>query len=96
MGNVAENVEIIHEKISNAAAASGRSSSEIELMAVTKTLDFDAVEAALENGIDLIGENRVQEATGKHPTPPRDYRLEWERLSGLPRSLRLCWGLMSR
>ena len=75
MGHLRESVEQIKERIAEAAFAAGRDPKEIELMAVTKTLGYDSVIDALSEGITLFGENRVQEATGKYPPPPRECKL---------------------
>lgn len=56
-----ENLERVRERIARAAAAAGRSPSEITIVAVTKTFGPDAVEEAIRAGIADVGENRVQE-----------------------------------
>lgn len=55
----------LQERINRAALAAGRAPEEIEVVAVTKTRTPQEVEAALECGLRLVGENRVQEAAGK-------------------------------
>lgn len=55
------NLDVIRERIGNAAVKSGRKPEDITLMAVTKTVDPIFINHALEYGIDLIGENKVQE-----------------------------------
>lgn len=62
---VIENLNRIKDNISNAAIKSGRSLSDIRIMAVTKTVAPELVNVAIENGIDLLGENRVQEFLDK-------------------------------
>ena len=62
---IKRNIEEIRENIARAAAQAGRSQEEVQLMAVTKTVHPDAVNCAWENGIDLFGENRVQEYASK-------------------------------
>ncbi len=64
---VKENCKIIREDIEKAACESGRSAADVRFMAVTKTVEPVLINAALEEGIDLIGENRVQEYLGKAP-----------------------------
>lgn len=61
------NLDVINEKISEAALKSGRTRSDVRLMAVTKTVDPIFINYALDYGIDLIGENRVQEMLRKKP-----------------------------
>lgn len=62
---VAENILKIREKIAAAARRAGRHPGEIRLMAVTKTVPDDRVREAISAGVDLLGENYVQEARGK-------------------------------
>lgn len=59
------NLDVIRERIGNAAVKSGRKPEDITLMAVTKTIDPIFINHALEYGIDLIGENKVQEFLSK-------------------------------
>ncbi|MBR7092635.1 MAG: YggS family pyridoxal phosphate-dependent enzyme [Clostridia bacterium] len=58
---VRENLARIEENILSAAIASGRKRADITLMAVTKTIDPQRINAALDAGVRCIGENRVQE-----------------------------------
>ena len=61
------NVQRIREVIEKAAAKAGRSPESIKLMAVSKTIDAERINHALEAGIQHLGENRVQEAVAKKP-----------------------------
>lgn len=64
--HITENVKRIREKIAAAAEKSGRCSEDISLMAVTKTVDSLFINHAINScGINLIGENRVQEFLSK-------------------------------
>jgi len=54
--------------VAKAAARSGRSSAEVRLMAVTKTINDEGIAAAMHAGVDIIGENYVQEAKRKLET----------------------------
>jgi len=63
--SIAENVAAIRSRIDAAAIAAGRDPKEILLCAATKMNDADAVRQAIAAGIDLCGENRVQELTAK-------------------------------
>ncbi len=60
-----ENYKDILERIDIAAKKSGRKISDIKLLAATKTIDIDVINFAIESGITLIGENRVQEFLSK-------------------------------
>jgi len=55
----------IESLIADAAKRSGRSASEIEVVAVSKTVPIEAVFAAHQAGFNLFGENRPQELTHK-------------------------------
>lgn len=57
-----ENLRIIREKTAEAAALKGSSP---RIMAVTKTVAPEAVNHAIELGLNLLGENRVQEYLSK-------------------------------
>lgn len=61
------NLDVINEKISQAAIKSGRQPSDVQLMAVTKTVDPIFINYALDYGVNMIGENRVQEMLRKKP-----------------------------
>lgn len=63
--DIEENLKEIRENIAQAATQSGRSASDIHLMAVTKTVEPIFINHAIDLGIDLIGENKVQELEGK-------------------------------
>ena len=64
--NIRENLKVIREKISEAAVKSGRGENDVSLMAVTKTIDVPRINYAIEEcGVNLIGENRVQEFESK-------------------------------
>ncbi len=65
--NVRYNYQVICERIAEAAVKSGRKPEDIRFMAVTKTVEPAVINAAIEQGITLIGENRVQEFLGKEP-----------------------------
>ena len=61
---IRENYLRIRENIESAKAAAHRSD-EVRVMAVTKTVDPGRINLAVGLGIDLLGENRVQEFLGK-------------------------------
>ncbi|MBQ4626363.1 MAG: YggS family pyridoxal phosphate-dependent enzyme, partial [Clostridia bacterium] len=64
---IEENLKIINEEISEAAVKSGRNPADVNLMAVTKTVESRFINHAIANGISLIGENKVQEILLKEP-----------------------------
>ena len=61
------NLSVIRERIAKAAEQSGRCADDITLMAVTKTVEPEYINHAIDCGINLIGENKVQEYLGKKP-----------------------------
>ena len=63
--SIAENVAEIRAKMDAAAIACGRDPKQILLCAATKMNDADAVRQAIAAGVDLCGENRVQELVAK-------------------------------
>ena len=63
--SIAENVAAIRAKMDAAAYRCGRDPKEILLCAATKMNDADAVRQAIAAGVDLCGENRVQELVAK-------------------------------
>lgn len=65
MDYIKENLDVIMNKIEDAAKSSGRSAEDITLLAVTKTLDMDKIQPALDCGVDEVGENKVQEIRDK-------------------------------
>ncbi|MGN1037005.1 MAG: YggS family pyridoxal phosphate-dependent enzyme [Ruminococcus sp.] len=60
-----ENLKKIRYNINEAVAKYRRPDEKIRLMAVTKTVAPEAVNYAVSKGIDLLGENRVQEYQSK-------------------------------
>lgn len=63
--SIAENVAAIRAAMESAARDAGRDPKEIQLCAATKTNDAAAVRQAIAAGVDVCGENRVQELTQK-------------------------------
>ncbi len=59
------NLGIVRDRIAAAAARAGRSPDSVTVMAVTKGHPAEAVRLAVESGLRVIGENRVQEAEAK-------------------------------
>lgn len=63
--HVAGNLARIRESIADAARQAGRDASEVELVAVSKTVPLEGIQAAIDAGQTLFGENRIQEALPK-------------------------------
>jgi len=62
MTQIAENFSRIQKQIRNIAQESGRNPEDVRLVAVSKKQPADKIQAALDGGHRLFGENRVQEA----------------------------------
>ena len=67
MDAISERLQAVHAAIDAAAARSGRSPRDVELVAVSKTHPPDLVREAVEAGQFVFGESRVQEARAKIP-----------------------------
>jgi len=52
-------------RIAGAAGRVGRDPAEVTLVAVSKTVPVERLQAAIEGGLTILGENRVQEAAAK-------------------------------
>ena len=62
---IKEQIDIIRQRIAEAVRKSGRPASAVRMMAVTKTVDDRRIMQAMAAGVDMIGENYVQEARRK-------------------------------
>lgn len=63
-----QRIENILERIKNAALKSGRSPDSVRLVAVSKTMPADTVRRAIDAGLDVFGENYIQEFREKYKT----------------------------
>lgn len=63
--SIRENIEAVRAQIADAARAAGRDPGEITLVGASKMNDAAACQEAIAAGIDVLGENRVQEMTAK-------------------------------
>jgi PLP dependent protein len=57
-------------RIAGACARAGRDPATVSLVAISKTVPADHLRAAVEAGLDVLGENRVQEAAAKAAEVP--------------------------
>lgn len=64
---IADNVRRIREEMARAEAAAGRPEGSVKLLAATKMNDASRVREAIAAGVDICGENRVQEMQEKLP-----------------------------
>lgn len=64
--DILHNLALINDRIKRACEQSGRNSNEVRLLLATKTVSADRIKIALENGQELIAENKVQELKEKY------------------------------
>ena len=81
---IKQNLKDVEEKICNACKRAGRDRSEVTLIAVSKTKPVEMLEACIENGITVFGENKVQELCGKYEVLPEN--LHWHMIGHLQRN----------
>lgn len=74
----------VRQRIREAAERAGRASTEVELIAVSKTHPPEAVREAVECGHLVFGESRVQEARAKIPLCPG--RARWHLIGHLQKN----------
>jgi len=79
--SVLPNILRIRERIAEAALRKGRRPSDVRLMAVTKTVDDERIAEAIAAGVDVIGENYVQE--GKRKIEKLGKTVEWHMIGRL-------------
>ncbi|MBE3090974.1 MAG: YggS family pyridoxal phosphate-dependent enzyme [Actinobacteria bacterium] len=75
METIKNNLEIINKKIKKSALKVNRNPEEIKLVAVTKTATIEQIKEAINAGVKIIGENKVQEAKEKYQILTAD--TEW-------------------
>lgn len=71
--NIYENFINIKKEIESTALKAGRNPSEIEVIAVSKTFPASVIQEAIDSGIILFGENKLQEALSKIPELNGDF-----------------------
>lgn len=81
---IAENIELVRERIKAACLRSRRDPKEVTLIAVSKTKPAAMIEEAALTGIRDFGENKVQEILDKAPQFPEDFR--WHMIGHLQRN----------
>jgi len=88
-GSVFENIKEVYRIISRGALKADRSPDEVQLIVVTKTVGQQAIREAVDSGIRLFGENRVQEAKKKilsDEIKAMPERLEWHLIGHLQKN----------
>jgi len=77
VASIRENYLHTLEKINNAARRSGRDPNDIRLVVVTKTQPVEIVQAAIEAGVTILGENYPEEAVMKIQSLAAQSGVEW-------------------
>ena len=83
---ISENLSQIKRRIIEAAKRAGRDPSGVRLLAVTKEQSDATVAKGIQAGMTLLGENKVQEASGKIEAFGRKNGLEWHFIGRLQKN----------
>jgi pyridoxal phosphate enzyme (YggS family) len=81
---VRDNLKKVRERIAAACESVGRDPGEVKIVVVTKTHPAEVVREAIAAGINIIGENRVQEAEEKYNQV--EAHVEWHLVGHLQRN----------
>lgn len=84
MASTSENIERVRERIEKACYSVSRRPDEVLIVAVTKTVSAATVQEAVDAGIRLLGENRIQEAASKIASVNGD--ITWHMVGHLQRN----------
>lgn len=76
-----ENLSLVQENIRTACEKAGRDSSQVTLIAVSKTKPVSMLETVYQEGVREFGENKVQELTEKYEAMPKD--IHWHMIGHL-------------
>lgn len=81
MNDIINTYDAVLARITAACQCVGRNPDEVQLIAVTKTYGPEVVRDAIDAGMTIFGENKVQEAAGKIPLCPASAR--WQLIGHL-------------
>ncbi|MGE0103717.1 MAG: YggS family pyridoxal phosphate-dependent enzyme [Blastocatellales bacterium] len=79
-------LEAVRERISGACRRADRAEADVSLVAVSKTVPVERILTAIEAGVEILGENRIQEAAEKIPELERISRergVKWHMIGHL-------------
>ncbi len=82
---IAENLDLIQEKIAAACRRSGRDPAQVRLMAVCKDQGPERIRRVLDLGVRLLGENKLQEAEA-HMRHFPETGIEWHFIGTLQKN----------
>jgi PLP dependent protein len=77
ISSIRENYQHTLDQIASAARRSRRAPDEIRLVVVTKSQPLEIVQAAIEGGVRILGENYPEEAVTKIQSLPGQTGVEW-------------------
>jgi pyridoxal phosphate enzyme (YggS family) len=77
VASIRENYLSTLDQIATAARRSGRAPQDVRLVVVTKSQPLEVVQAAIEAGVRLLGENYPEEGVTKIQSLPRQTGVEW-------------------
>jgi PLP dependent protein len=77
VASIRENHQRVLDRIANAARRSNRDSKDTRLVVVTKTQPIEIVQAAIEAGVRILGENYPEEGVLKIQSLPAQSGVEW-------------------
>ena len=82
--NLKENTNLVFQQISNAVQEAGRENDAVSVIAVTKYVDVETASALVSQGVQHIGENRVDKFLDKYHALS-DKNLTWHLIGTLQR-----------
>lgn len=77
VASIRERYLLTLDQIASAARRSGRAPGDVRLVVVTKSQPLEVVQAALEAGVRILGENYPEEGVTKIQSLPRQTGVEW-------------------
>ena len=86
---IRENLKAVKEIINNSSLKAGRNPQDIRLVAVTKTVGLPEIIEAVNAGVLILGENRVQEAKEKisnYKLQISNSKVEWHLIGSLQKN----------
>jgi pyridoxal phosphate enzyme (YggS family) len=83
--DIEASVREVRARIERAASRAGRDPGCVRLVAVTKSVDEDRIRAAIDAGVMILGESRLQEAAPKVERISRPEGLAWHFIGRLQR-----------
>ncbi|MBS6510746.1 MAG: YggS family pyridoxal phosphate-dependent enzyme [Clostridiales bacterium] len=82
--SIRENIQEILAEIENSAQKAGRRAEDVQLLAVSKTVEAQRIQQAMDAGLTAFGENRVQEWKEKYEILPKN--ISWHIIGRLQKN----------